>query len=105
MFYVACRGERSVDAVVTWQGQGQLYRRIRDSRMGDPVAVSVAVRGNILSVADFAGKKLLNFRIGNIHDGRNNKDYPPGDPAYPYELGGEMPLLGSPFLVNTANLN
>jgi hypothetical protein len=105
LFYVACRGERSIDTVVTWQGQGQMYRRIKDSRMGDPVAVSVAVRGNIVTVADYAGKKLLNFRIGNIYDSRNKKNYPVGDPAYDFEFGGEMPLLGSPFLVNTANLN
>ena len=105
MFYVACRGERSIDAVVTWHGEGEVYRRIRDSRMGDPVAVSVAVRGNIVSVTDFAGKKLLNFRIGTLRDTKNDQVYPPGDPAYNFEFGGEMRLLGSPFLVNTANLN
>ena len=105
LFYVACRGDRSVEAVVTWHGQGEVYRRIRDSRMGDPVAVSVAVRGNIVTVADFTGKKLLNFRIGTLRDTKNDKVYPPGDPAYSFEFGGDMPLLGSPFLVNTANLN
>lgn len=105
MFYVACRGERSIDAVVTWHGQGQVYRRIKDTRLGDPVAVSVAVRGNIVTAADFAGKKLVSFRIGTIRDTRNNKVYPPGDPNYNYEFAGEMPLLGSPFLVNSANLN
>lgn len=105
LFYVACRGERSVDAVVTWHGQGQVYRRIKDSRMGDPVAVSAAIRGNIVTVADFAGKKLLNFRIGTLNDYKNGKLYPPGDPTYKYEFGGEMPLLGTPFLVNSANLN
>ncbi len=104
-FYVACRGERSIDAVVTWQGEGQVYERIRDSRMGDPVAVSVAVRGNVVTVADFAGKKLISFRMGTLYDSRNDKVYPPGDPNYDYEFGGEMPLLGSPFLVNSANLN
>ena len=105
LFYVACRGERSVDAVVTWQGDGQVYERIRDSRMGDPVAVSVAVRGNIVTVADFHGKKLISFRMGTLNDARNKQVYPPGDPNYDYEFGGEMPLLGSPFLVNSANLN
>lgn len=105
LFYVACRGERSVDAVVTWHGQGEVYRRIQDVRMGDPVAVSTAVRGNILTVADFHGKKILSFRMGTLTDSRNNKVYPPGDPNYKYEFAGEMPLLGSPFLVNSANLN
>jgi hypothetical protein len=105
LFYVACRGERSVDTVVTWHGQGAMYRRIKDSRMGDPVAVSTAVRGNILTVADFRGKKILSFRIGTLKDLRNNVSYPPGDPNYGYEFAGELPLEGSPFLITSANLN
>jgi hypothetical protein len=105
VFYVACRGDRSVEAVVTWHGKGEVFRRIQDTRMNDPVAVSVSIRGNIVTVADFSGKKLLNFRIGTLHDTLNDKVYPPGDPAYSFEFGGELPLLGSPFLVNTANVN
>lgn len=106
MFYVACRGERDIAAVVTWQGEGQVYRRIRDSRMGDPVAVSVAVRGNILSVADYAGKKVLSFRIGTLKDARNNVSYPPlGDGTEQYEFTGELPLAGSPFMLNSTNVN
>ncbi len=105
LFYVACRGERSVDKVVTWHGQGAMYQRIKDSRMGDPVAVSTAVRGNILTVADFNGKKILSFRMGTLKDLRNNVSYPPGDPNYGYEFAGELPLKGTPFLVNSANVN
>jgi hypothetical protein len=105
LFYVACRGDRSVEAVVTWHGKGEVYRQIKDTRMDDPVAVSVSIRGNIVTVADFAGKKLLNFRIGTLTDTLNDKVYPPGDPAYSFEFGGELPLLGSPFLINTANVN
>lgn len=105
VFYVACRGDRSVEAVVTWQGKGEVFRRIQDTRMDDPVAVSVSIRGNIVTVADFAGKKLLNFRINTLRDTLNDRVYPPGDPAYSFEFGGELPLLGSPFLVNTANVN
>jgi|GEM_PF-1873931 len=105
MFYAACRGSRSIDAVVTWNGAGQVYRSIRDSRLGDPVAVGVASRGNIVTVADFRGKKLVSFRIGTIHDDRNNKVYPPGDPSYDYEFAGELPLSGCPFMVNSTNVN
>lgn len=106
LLYAACRGDREIDAIVTWGGQGQVYRRIRDSRMGDPVAVSVAVRGNIVSVADFAGKKILSFRIGAINDTRNNKVYgcgPSGTDAY--EFAGELSLKGSPFMLNSTNVN
>jgi hypothetical protein len=105
LFYVACRGDRSVEAVVTWGGEGAVYRRIRDTRMGDPVAVSTAVRGNIVTVADYLGKKILSFRVGTLIDARNDKTYAPLEAAYDYEFSGELPLAGSPFMVNSANLN
>jgi hypothetical protein len=105
VFYVACRGDREVDAVVTFHGQGVVYDRVKDSRMGDPVAVGVARRGNILIVADFSGKKILSFLMGAVKDNRNGKLYTPIDPKYKYEFAGELPLAGSPFLVNSTNVN
>ena len=105
-FYVVCRGERDVAAVVTWHGRGEVYRRLRDVRMGDPVAVGVASRGNIVTVADFHGRKLLSFRVGTLNDLRNNRSYPPfGDGTDKYEFCGELFLPGSPFLVNSTNVN
>lgn len=104
-FYVACRGDREVDAVVTWGGEGTVFRRIRDKRMGDPVAVSVAIRGYILTVADFEGKKILSFRIGGMTD-RFGTYYGAGeDGKAEFELGGEMPVPGKPFLVGSSNVN
>jgi hypothetical protein len=107
LLYVACRGDREIDGVVTLGSQGQVFRRIRDARMGDPVAVSVAIRGNIVTVADFAGKKLLSFRVGQLVD--------PDDATLVYgcgssgqddfEFAGELNLPGSPFLVGTTNVN
>lgn len=106
MIYVVCRGDREVDAVVTWHGDGTVYRRLRDSRLADPVAVGVASRGNIVTVADFGGRKLVSFRIGTIVDSRNNKTYPPGgDGTYNYEYAGDLSLPGAPFLVNSTNVN
>lgn len=104
-FYVACRGDREVDAVVTYGGNGTVYRRIRDSRMGDPVAVSVAGRGNIVSVTDFNGKKLLSFRVGGIWD-RYGRYYGPGaDGTADFEFAGQISFGGCPIAVNTANVN
>jgi hypothetical protein len=104
-FYVACRGDREVVAAVTWGGQGTVYRRIKDSRMGDPVAVSVAMRANIVSVADFHGRKVLSFRIGAI-GGRNGEIYGAGaDGKADFEFAGELPVSGYPFLINTVNVN
>lgn len=106
MVYVACRGDREVDGVVTWGGAGQVFRRIRDARLGDPVALGMASRANILTVADFLGRKIVSFRIGTINDTRNNRIYPVGgDGSVPYEYAGELAVPGYPFLVNSTNVN
>lgn len=104
-FYVACRGDREIDAVVVWGSKGEVYRRIRDSRMGDPVAVSVAMRGYIVSVADFRGKKVLSFRIGPI-GGRYGEFYGAGaDGKADFEFAGELSVAGNPLFVNSVNVN
>lgn len=106
LFYIAVRGDRKVVGAVTYAGAGAVFRTIKDIRMGDPVAVSTAVRGPILSVADFRGKKILSFRIGRINDARNNVIYGCGaDGTAPFELGGQLPVAGNPFLVNSTNVN
>lgn len=104
-FYVACRGDREVDAVITYGGQGTVYRVIKDQRMGDPVAVNVAYRGNILSVGDYNGKKLLSFRVGSITD-RHGRYYGAGaDGKAKFEFAGEMSFNGNPIAISTANVN
>lgn len=106
VFWVACRGERAVMACHTYNGKGQVHMTIRDSRMGDPVAVSTAVRGPILTVADFNGKKILSFRIGDIVDVRNKVTYGCGPAGKdPFEFAGELAFAGRPFLVGSANVN
>lgn len=106
IFYVAVRGERKVVAVVTYGGAGAVYRTIKDSRMDDPVAVSTAVRGPILSVTDFRGKKMHSFRVGEINDLRNKVIYYPGtNGTDEFEYTGSIPFAGNPFLVNSTNVN
>jgi hypothetical protein len=106
LFYVAVRGDRKVVAAVTFDGQGAVYRTIKDKRMGDPVAVSTAVRGPIVSVADYRGKKIMSFRVGPLTDIRNGKTYGAGaDGKAPFEFAGELPFAGSPFLINSTNVN
>jgi len=106
LLYIAVRGDRKVVAAVTFEGKGSVYRTIKDKRMGDPVAVSTAIRGPILSVADFRGKKLISFRVGKITDSRNNKVYGCGaDGKAAFEYAGDVPLAGHPFLINSTNVN
>ncbi len=105
-FWVACRGDREVVACATYLGNGSVYQTIRDQRMADPVAVSSAVRGPVITVADFGGKKLLSFRIGAINDTRNHKVYGAGPTGTdPFELAGMLPVPGRPFLVGSGNVN
>ncbi|HEU5079870.1 MAG TPA: hypothetical protein VFT72_11710 [Opitutaceae bacterium] len=105
LIWVTSRGDRRIDGVVTYNGKGAIYRTIKDARMGDPVAASVATRGNILTVADYNGKKIMSFRIGSITD-RFGVKYGAGeDGTAPFEFAGEMPVNGHPFAVNSANVN
>lgn len=106
VFWVACRGDRAVKACHAFQGQGQVHMTIRDSRMTDPVAVSTAVRGPILTVADYSGKKILSFRVGDIVDSRNKVTYKCGpNGTDKFEFAGELALPGKPFLIGSANVN
>jgi len=104
-FYVACRGDREVDGVVTYAGAGTVYRRVKDSRMGDPVAVSVSIRAHILTVADYAAKKIINFRVGGLVDTSGNYYGAGADGKADFEYGGEYSLMGCPFLISSANVN
>ncbi len=104
--HVALRGEQKVVTVVSFGGKGAVYRQIRDLRMDDPVALSVAERGNILTVADFRGRKLISYRIGVLNDLRNKVTYgcgPNGTDGF--ECGGVLNVPGYPFLVGSANVN
>jgi hypothetical protein len=106
-FYVACRGDRKVVAVCSYGGRGKIYREIIDSRMSDPVAVSVAGRGNIVTIADYTGKCLHSFRLGSL--GRTtpsfSENFPVNNPGFEFDYAGQLNLSGSPFAVNSANVN
>jgi hypothetical protein len=105
-FYVACRGDREVDAFVVWGGTGYPYRRIRDTRMNDPVAVGVADRGYIVSIAGYKDGKVFSYRIGNLRSRDKLIVYGPGaDGTADYELGGIMAVPGKPFNLSEANVN
>jgi hypothetical protein len=105
LLWIACRGDREIVQAATWGAKGGVVRVIKDTRMGDPVALSVASRGNILTVADFKGKKLISYRIGAIND-RYKVHYGCGEDGKAwFEVGGEMNVEGQPFLVNSVNVN
>lgn len=109
---VVSRGDR----VVQWLGIDgytfSIQRELRDSRMTDPVVVDANDRGPIVTVGDFTGHKILNYRVGPTEDNGNKPpaNYgcgPDGGDATcsAAELGGELSLPWPVFYVGTTNVN
>jgi hypothetical protein len=105
LFWAVCRGERRIDYVVTFGGQGLVVRSVQDARVDDPVGCGVGTRANILSVADYTGKKVHSFRIGNL-TAKNGKVYGAGKDGKEWiEYSGSLAFPGGPFAINSANVN
>lgn len=104
--YFACRGLGKVVGVISHMGQGVIYRDLGDIRVLDPVAVSVAGRANIISVADFTGLAVHSFRVGALTDVAGGKKWGAGaDGTEDFEYAGKLPLAGGPFSLSSVNVN
>ena len=85
--------------------------RSRDSRLLDPVHLEVADNHGtcsyILSVTDFKGRKLINYRYGPVIFHTNNKkSFGVGpDGMAEFECAGILELPGFPFRVCASNVN
>jgi hypothetical protein len=108
---VVSRGDREIDWVEIHGDSGDVYRRLRDSRLLDPVHVEVADNHGtcsyILSVTDFRGRKLLNYRWGPVIFHTNTaKSFGVGaDGMAEFECAGIMELPGFPYRVCASNVN
>lgn len=112
---VASRGDRRVE----WVGiadddmaQLKVLRTLSDTRFDDPVVADVSDRGPVVTIGDFTGKQLLNFRFGRT-EGNGGK--PPANygcgmggvetECENFEFGGGFAVPGTPFFVGTTNVN
>jgi hypothetical protein len=108
---VVSRGDREIEWVEIHGDSGEVYRRLRDSRLLDPVHVEVADNHGtcsyILSVTDFKGRKLLNYRWGPVIFHTNTrKSFGVGaDGMAEFECAGIMELPGYPYRVCASNVN
>lgn len=112
---VTSRGDRRVD----WVGVAEddkatlkVLRTLRDSRFDDPVVADPSDRGVVITIGDFTGKRLYNFRYSNTegNGGKPPADYgcgPDGtETGCPdFEFGGMLDVPGTPFFVGTTNVN
>jgi hypothetical protein len=105
---VVSRAEREIVWIATTKTSSSVYRRFRDSRMGDPVDIDVGERAYILTVADLHGKKVINYRFAPTpadHISPNQAFGMGADGTAISECGGEMSFPGAVFRISSTNVN
>ena len=119
---VASRGDLKVSWVrfASNGNSGSIVRTLQDARLVDPIGVedsdNFANSGYVMSVTDYAGKAVRNFRYGPVvfSDG-GACPAPTGCPVIPTTSGGttynieyggalDMSASGKPYQLNTANV-
>lgn len=112
---IASRGDRRID----WVGISEddkanlkVLRTLRDTRFEDGVVVDASDRGPVITIGDFTGKQLLNFRYGRTegNGGKPPANYGCGQDGADlecasFEFGGALAVPGTPFFVGTTNVN
>ncbi|GAA4335017.1 hypothetical protein GCM10023165_11250 [Variovorax defluvii] len=116
---VTSRGERKIQWVrFSPDGRGgRVVRTLQDSRLVDPIAAedidNFANVGMTMSVADYAGRAVLNYRYGTVVFADRGAQWacqpPKGCPVQAtggigIEFGGGFGMEGKPFQINTSNV-
>jgi hypothetical protein len=110
-FIVVSRGDRVLQWVKFAKDQGTVVRELRDERMLDPVYAEIAdthgIETQLVTVADFKGRKIINYRCGPVvfatNGGAKFGCGPKGDEDF--ECGGVMAFPGCPIAVCGTNVN
>jgi hypothetical protein len=110
-FIVVSRGDRALQWVKFSKDQGTIVRELRDERMIDPVYAEIAdthgLETQLVTVADFKGRKIINYRcspaVFATNGGAKFGCGPKGDEEF--ECGGVMTFPGCPIAVCGTNVN
>ncbi|HLF94763.1 MAG TPA: hypothetical protein VJB14_14960 [Planctomycetota bacterium] len=110
-FLALSRGDREIAWVKYGEKEPQVIRRLRDARLLDPVHVEVAdthgIETALLTVADFKGRKILNYRYSEVvfatQGGARFGMGPAGKDEF--ECGGFLEFPGPPFCISATNVN
>lgn len=108
------RGDRSVSWIKWKAGKNpsaEVTATLRDRRLLDPVFVESAdthgIQAPIITVADFAGRKILNYRTGVLNFATQGGERfgvgPEGKDRF--ECGGGLEFPGYPLSISAANVN
>ncbi len=114
---VTSRGDRRIDWIRFTDGtaEGKIVRTLRSSRLVDPISTEDAsnhgTESYLISVADYGGRALRNYRYGPIimHTYKEGCQPPEGcgmgkTGKDPFEYGGAFELPGKPFAIVGANI-
>lgn len=105
------RGDREISWITHAGGDGKVIRRLRDARLLDPVFVEVAdthgIETALLTVADFNGRQILNYRYSPVvFVTQGGARFGMGqDGTDEFECGGLMKFPGWPFCISATNVN
>lgn len=113
-FLAVSRGDREIAWIQCSDKDpkdAQVIRRMRDSRLLDPVFAESAdthgIATPLITVADFAGRKVLNYRYGVLvfatQGGAKFGMGPDGKDEF--ECGGLLEFPGSPLSISATNVN
>jgi hypothetical protein len=110
---IVCRGDRKIQQFVATGDtttQTALVWELADKAMGDPVAIDQSERGPVMTVADFDGKKLIGYQMGDIvGQGCSSNNYTVHAGSVSGDLkvnrGGSLSLPGSPHGYTSTNVN
>jgi hypothetical protein len=105
------RGDREIAWIKHSEKEANVIRRLRDARLLDPVFVEVAdthgIETPLLTVADFKGRKIINYRYGRLvfatQGGAKFGMGPDGKDEF--ECGGVLEFPGCPFCISATNVN
>jgi hypothetical protein len=107
---VLSREDHKIDWVRLASGGGTVFRTLRDSRLIDPIWVedndNHGTESYLLTVADYDGKQVHNYRYGPIifrTNGGARFDMGPTG-ADTFEYGGALSVGGKPFQLSGANV-
>ncbi|HEX8330122.1 MAG TPA: RICIN domain-containing protein [Hymenobacter sp.] len=107
---VAVRGERAVKWVQLRGNSASVFKTLRDSRMVDPVWIedndAHGTEASIVTVSDYAGKQVINYRYGPIifHTNGGARYDMGADGRAEFECGGVYKVSGKPFQLSGNNV-
>jgi hypothetical protein len=109
---VNSRADRVIQWITVGETSVDVVRELSDARIADPVSVDVNDRGPIVTLVDFAGKRLLSYRTGPTENngGKPPVNYGCGEggsdtECSAFEFAGALAYPGTPFFLATSNVN